>query len=79
MAEEGFFLGLGSWLNIYTGMDSSVCYPHNNLYKYRRIHKSVKDKINQLECHLDISVQNLGVKSSQICQLYTINAYLRLL
>lgn len=34
-----------------------------NLYKYRRIHKVlVKDKINQLECHLDISVQNLGSK-----------------
>ena len=30
MAEEGFFLGLGPWSNVYIGMGSPVCYPHIN-------------------------------------------------
>ena len=27
MAEEGFFLGLGPWPNVYINMGSPVCYP----------------------------------------------------
>ena len=30
MAEEGFFLRLGPWPNVYTSMGSPVCYPYNN-------------------------------------------------
>ena len=30
MAEEGFFLGLGPWPNVYIDMGSPVCYPHNS-------------------------------------------------
>ena len=27
MAEEGFFLGLGPWPNVYINMGSPICYP----------------------------------------------------
>ena len=32
MTEEGFFLGLGPWPNVYIGIGPLVCYPPQNPY-----------------------------------------------